>query len=147
MKKTLKIPILFVLFMLIYFAFNLYRLAPNGTKAFSVYSFSVSKNTLENEIDSLVLYDKKIFRDTANVDSTEKFYNTASYFTVAIDSLEFTFRYEGDSLYWKKSKEGIKIFLTSINSNNKTNLSNDEKLKIIEKEFLAKVKYRFTKSE
>ena len=143
MKKLLKIITIVILVGLIYFAYNLYglyRLAPNGTKAYSTYSFPNSKYYLENKIDSLVQFDKRIFRNEVNSNSTAKFYNTGSYFTINIDSVDFVFRYKGDSLDWINSNDSIKIFLTSINSLKKKKLSNEEKLKIVEEEFINRLK-------
>jgi hypothetical protein len=143
MKKLLKITTLVILVVLIYFAYNFYRLyslAPNGAKAYSTYSFPNSKYYLENKIDSLIQFDKKIFRNQLDNSPTAKFYNTGRYFTVNIDSVDFIFRYRGDSLDWVNSKDSIKIFLTSINSFKKRKLSNEEKLQIVEEQFINKLR-------
>lgn len=143
MKNLLKIITLVILVVLIYFAYNLYRLyrlAPNGAKAYSTYSFPNSKYYLENKIDSLVQFDKKIFRNQLDDNPTDKFYNIGRYFTINIDSVDFIFRYKGDSLDWVNSKDSIKIFLTSINSFKKRKLSNEEKLKIVEEQFINRLR-------
>lgn len=143
MKKLLKIITLVILVVLIYFAYNLYRLyriAPNGAKAYSTYSFPNSKYYLENKIDSLVQFDKKIFRNQLDDNPTAKFYNTGRYFTINIDSVDFIFRYKGDSLDWVNSKDSIKIFLTSINSFKKKKLSNEEELKMVEEQFIKRLR-------
>ena len=142
MKKFLRVFILIIVVGLIYLACNLYflyQLAPNGTKAYSTYTFPISKYYLEKRIDSLILFDKKILRTVLDNDPTEKFYNTGRYFTINIDSIEYIFRYKGDSLDWDNSKH-IEIFLTSINSSKKRTQSDKEKLEIVQKIFIDKLR-------
>jgi len=146
MKKLFKIITLVVLFGLICFTIFLSNLAPNGSKPYSTYIFPLSKNALENEIDSLIQADKTIFRNK-NFDSTSKFYDKGRYFTINIDSVEFIFRYKGDSLDWKNSQDSIRIFLTSMNSFQKKNLLNEQKFEIVEERFLKKLRTNFTKAE
>lgn len=139
MKKLIKIIFIIIFVGFIYLIYNMLSIAPRGTKAYSTYSFAMSKYYLEDKMDSLVKFDEKIFRNKLSNNSTEKFYNTGRYFTIYIDSTEFVFRFKGDSSDWLATKDSIKIFLTSINSSKKDKQSEEEMLEIVQKQFINKL--------
>ena len=145
MKKLLLYTSVIIVSGFIFIFAVLYNLAPRGEKPYSTYSFPNSKHYLENKIDSLIDFDEKIIRKVVDIDATSEFYNTGNYFTIKIDSLEYTFRYIGDSIIWKNATNISKIHLVSINSLRNKELSNAEKLKIVEEQFIKKLKINFTK--
>jgi len=135
-----------ILLGLMWFVHDMLSIAPQGAKAYSSYSFPGSKYYLENKIDSLVHNDANIFREEKGDNPTAEFYNTGRYFTINIDSVDFCFRYKGDSLDWANSQDSIKIFLTSINSFKERKLSREEKLDRVDELFIKKLRKNYPHS-
>jgi hypothetical protein len=148
MKNVLILLVALLIFVGGFFTYSMYQLIPQGHGSKASYSFKKSKDELKSKIDSLIQADALIKRKKLNKPPDDNYYNEDPYFTVCIDSINFCFRYFGDSLNWSKNSTS-EIFIASIRTVGSIKYSKEEKLKIVEDKFVKKlgVEYQYEKGD
>lgn len=112
---------------------------PKGHGSKMDYTFRESKFDLETKIDSFLKYDTNVNRMDSVSPPYDNYYNTGGYFTIMIDSVNYCFRYYGDSIDWVNSTDSSMIFLVSIKTLGNIKRTENENIKIVEDEFIKKL--------
>ena len=140
MKTVLKVGLLIIIVVGIFLFWFVNQLAPKGHGSDGGYVFQESKYDLEKLVDSILQLDSGVFRKPFSPPSIDdNYYNTNGYFTVIADSVEYTFRYYGDSLEWHTSKDSSEIFIASITEYSKVERPKYELKELIEERFVNKL--------
>lgn len=118
----------------------MWSIIPQGHGSKVEYYFRESKFDLENKIDSFLTYDSNVKRLKLVSNPNDNYYNQEPYFTIIIDSINYCFRYYGDSINWVNTTDSSMIFLVSIKTTGKKKMTDLEKIKIVENTFINKLK-------
>lgn len=140
MKNIFKIIGIIILLIACYIIYYMLNMAPQGHGSKAEYYFNEPKFDLENKIDSFLNYDTNVNRLELLSPPNDNYYNEGAYFTITIDSINYCFRYYGDSLDWVNSKDSSMIFIASIKTIGKKKMTEVEKINIVEDKFINKLR-------
>ena len=139
-KRILLYVGLGILLLLMFMINTVVTLTPEGHGSRRSYVFNKSKYELEEGIDSILISDSIVNRKSLAAPPYNNYYNENGYFTIVIDSIDFCFRYYGDSLEWIESRDSSSIFLVSMIPLNGKLISEENEFKLVENHFINKLK-------
>jgi hypothetical protein len=146
MNRMLKIVLGLVLLVITFFIYWVYDFLPQGHGSHSNYEFDVSKDIVKRRIDSLLFYDKDVIGIKMVTPPDDNYYNIDPYFTVIIDSIQYCFRYKGDSTDWVNPN--VELFIASIaNKGYRKDLTKVDYLEHVETKFVKKLGLKYRKEE